>query len=119
MSGSFGSKSSQKEERYRERRIEPFPASGRVLRFVQGDSTGVSKYKSALICVFLAGAALAVYWRVLYCDFVNFDDPMYVTENQFVNTGLYWENITWAFSVGKVAYWHPLTWLSHILDCAL
>jgi len=76
-----------------------------------------SKYGSVLIYVFLAGAALAVYWRVLYCDFVNFDDPMYVTENQFVNTGLHWENIRWAFSVGKVAYWHPLTWLSHILDC--
>lgn len=78
-----------------------------------------NKYKAVLICVFLAVSTLVVYWRVLYSDFVNLDDPMYVTENQFVNTGLSLENIEWAFSVGKVAYWHPLTWLSHILDCQL
>ena len=79
----------------------------------------VSKYKVILICIFLAGATLAAYWQVLHSDFVNLDDPVYVTENQHVNTGFTWENIRWAFSVGKVAYWHPLTWVSHIMDCQL
>ncbi len=79
----------------------------------------VSKYKVILIYIFLIGATLAVYWRVLYSDFTNFDDTIYVTENRYVNTGFTKENIQWAFTVGKVAYWHPLTWLSHILDCQL
>ena len=79
----------------------------------------VSKYKVILICIFLAGAVLTAYWQALYSDFTNFDDPMYVTENQYVNTGFTWENIRWALSVGKVAYWHPLTWVSHMLDCQL
>ena len=79
----------------------------------------VSKYKVILICIFLAGAVLTAYWQALYSDFTNFDDPMYVTENQYVNTGFTWENIRWAFTVGKVAYWHPLTWVSHMLDCQL
>ena len=78
-----------------------------------------SKYKVILICVFLAGATLAAYWQVLSSDFVNLDDPMYVTENRYVETGLSTNNIKWAFSVGQVAYWHPLTWLSHMLDCQL
>ena len=78
-----------------------------------------SKYKVILVCIFLAGATLTAYWQVLQSDFVNLDDPMYVTENRYVNTGFTWENIRWAFSMGKVAYWHPLTWVSHILDCQL
>jgi tetratricopeptide (TPR) repeat protein len=77
------------------------------------------RYKAALICVVLAGATLGVYHRVLYSDFVNFDDPIYVTENEYINTGFSWENVRWAFTAGKVSYWHPLTWFSHMLDCEL
>jgi tetratricopeptide (TPR) repeat protein len=77
------------------------------------------RYKVALICVFLAGATFGVYWQVLRSDFVNFDDPIYVTENEYVNTGFSWENVRWAFTTGKVSYWHPLTWFSHMLDCEL
>jgi tetratricopeptide (TPR) repeat protein len=79
----------------------------------------LSKYKVILICAFLAGATLAVYWQVLSSDFVNFDDTIYVTENEHVKTGFNWDNIKWAFAAGTVAYWHPLTWLSHTLDCQL
>jgi len=78
-----------------------------------------NRYRVVLICIFLAVATLVAYWQILHSDFVNLDDPMYVTENQYVNTGFTWENIRWAFSVGKIAYWHPLTWVSHILDCQL
>jgi tetratricopeptide (TPR) repeat protein len=78
-----------------------------------------NRYRVVLICIFLAVATLAAYWQVLHSDFVNLDDPGYVTENRYVNTGFTWENIKWAFSVGKIAYWHPLTWVSHILDCQL
>jgi len=53
----------------------------------------LNKYKTILICIFLAVATLAAYWQVLHSDFVNLDDPMYVTENRYVNTGFTWENI--------------------------
>jgi len=77
------------------------------------------KYRGVLICVLLSCGLLVVYWQVLASDFVNIDDTIYVTENHHVNTGFSAENIKWVFSVGKVAYWHPLTWLSHMLDCQL
>jgi tetratricopeptide (TPR) repeat protein len=77
------------------------------------------RYKAALICVILAGTTFGGYHRVLCSDFVNFDDPIYVTENEHVNTGFSLENIRWAFTAGKVSYWHPLTWFSHMLDCEL
>ncbi|MBN2137950.1 MAG: tetratricopeptide repeat protein [Sedimentisphaerales bacterium] len=79
----------------------------------------IGKYKGLLICISIAAVTLAAYWRVLDADFINFDDTLYVTENPHVNTGLSIDNIKWAFSVGKVGYWHPLTWLSHMVDCRL
>jgi len=78
-----------------------------------------SEHKVIFICIFLAAATLAAYWQVLSSDFINFDDTIYVTENQHVRTGFSGDNIRWAFAVGTVAYWHPLTWLSHMLDCQL
>lgn len=50
-------------------------------------------------------------------DFVDFDDPHYVTGNEFVNTGLRWENVVRAFSGAHSSNWHPVTWISHMLDC--
>lgn len=72
-----------------------------------------------LICCLLVVLTTAVYWQVLSSDFVNFDDQMYVTENSHVQAGLTWKGVIWAFTSYDVAYWHPLTWLSHMLDCEL
>lgn len=52
-------------------------------------------------------------------DFVNFDDPAYVTGNQHVRAGLTWDTVKWAFGSTQHANWHPLTWLSHALDYQL
>jgi Flp pilus assembly protein TadD len=60
---------------------------------------------------------LAVYWPALRCDFINYDDPIYVTSNFHVQKGLTLENIRWAFLNVVAANWHPLTMLSHMLDC--
>src|ERR1035437_2214187 len=60
---------------------------------------------------------VAVYWPILSHDFVNCDDPTYVTENLRVQGGLTWSNVVWAFTTTKAEFWHPLTWLSHIFDC--
>ncbi|HMP81323.1 MAG TPA: tetratricopeptide repeat protein [Verrucomicrobiota bacterium] len=69
--------------------------------------------------VLLALAALLTYLPARQCDFIGFDDHLYVTENPNVNTGLNWKNIAWAFNAGYASNWHPLTWMSHMLDVEL
>jgi tetratricopeptide (TPR) repeat protein len=61
----------------------------------------------------------AAYWPVRLNGFVQYDDPDYVTANPVVQQGLTWEGVVWAFRTGHSANWHPLTWLSHMLDCQL
>jgi hypothetical protein len=51
--------------------------------------------------------------------FINYDDPVYVTENPHVRGGLTWEGVRWAFTAAHDGNWIPLTWLSHMLDCQL
>ena len=68
------------------------------------------------------GLALAVVW--LYAPvrdfpFITFDDPEYVTRNPHVRGGLGWSGVVWAFTQPYAANWHPLTWLSHMLDWSL
>jgi len=79
----------------------------------------IIKHRDILICLFLIIVILAVYWQVQNYDFVNFDDDGYVTENRHVQEGLTLKGITWAFTKFSPTYWHPLTWLSHMLDCEL
>jgi tetratricopeptide (TPR) repeat protein len=62
---------------------------------------------------------LAVYWQVQGHAFVTFDDYQYVVENPHVRHGLTLQGIVWAFTSGYASNWHPLTWLSHMLDCTL
>jgi tetratricopeptide (TPR) repeat protein len=50
---------------------------------------------------------------------VNYDDQDYVTENSVVQKGLTWTGIKWAFTTGHASNWHPITWLSHMVDCEL
>lgn len=69
-----------------------------------------------LMCLLLAAAAVAAFWPVLHLGFINFDDNVYVRENPHVLGGLSWENVRWAWSTGEAANWHPLTWMSHMLD---
>ena len=64
----------------------------------------------------LAVATLAVYYPAIRNGFVDFDDPLYVTQNQHVQAGLRWRNVAWAFRSIDAANWHPLTWISHMAD---
>ena len=72
-----------------------------------------------MICLFLIVATIAVYWQVANHDFVNYDDNRYVTENRRVRAGLSAEGFVWAFTGFHASNWHPLTWLSHMVDCEL
>lgn len=77
------------------------------------------RIRTILILMLLAGTTLALYWQVQYHDFINYDDPLYVADNNMVRNGLSWEGVQWAFRSTAVSNWHPLTWLSHMLDVQL
>jgi hypothetical protein len=71
------------------------------------------------IAICIGVATLIVFAPLGRYDFVNFDDPLYVTENPHVLTGLEGRNVAWAFSTNHAANWHPLTWLSLMVDAEL
>ena len=72
-----------------------------------------------MVCVFLVAAIWLVFGQTLHHGFVNFDDDEYVYNNVQVIHGLTLHGMAWAFTTEVSAYWHPLTWLSHMLDCQL
>ena len=74
---------------------------------------------TVVYCLLLAVATLAIYSRVRSNPFVAFDDETYVTRNPHVQAGMTWKTVTWAFTSTSQSNWHPLTWLSHALDCQL
>ncbi|MEI2722024.1 MAG: hypothetical protein V9H26_00320 [Verrucomicrobiota bacterium] len=69
------------------------------------------------IGLILAIVTLAGYWRVSQFGFVDFDDQEYVKDNPHVQNGLSADNLRWAFTRVYACNWHPLTWISHMLDC--
>ncbi len=69
-----------------------------------------------IVCMFLVATSLLAYMQVIKFDFINYDDGLYVVENPHIKGNLTLENIIWAFSTGYAANWHPVTWLSHMLD---
>jgi Tfp pilus assembly protein PilF len=77
------------------------------------------RHRKALFCLFLILVTLSVYWEIGHHEFVSFDDSLYVGENQYVRDGLTKDSIKWAFGFTDIAYWHPITWLSHMLDVEL
>lgn len=74
--------------------------------------------RNAIASLLLALATLALYNPASRHPFVNYDDDRYVTENSHVRQGLTVDTITWALTSTTQANWHPLTWMSHALDCS-
>jgi tetratricopeptide (TPR) repeat protein len=70
-------------------------------------------------CLLLAVITSALYSSVARHPFVDFDDQYYVTQNEHVQAGLTGKAFIWSFNAGYAQNWHPLTWLSHALDCQL
>src|SRR6266567_2056983 len=77
------------------------------------------KRNCLLVCLCLLLSTFAVYWPVLNSGFINYDDMEYVVQNLAVQHGLSLKGVIWAFSDAKSANWHPMTWLSHMLDVQL
>jgi len=75
--------------------------------------------RNFVCCLLIIVATLAIYNPVNRHPFVNYDDDRYVTDNPNVKAGLSAETLSWAFTSTEQANWHPLTWISHALDCQL
>jgi protein O-mannosyl-transferase len=72
-----------------------------------------------LVALALLAATVFAYWTVHENGFVGYDDPRYVADNKLVQRGLTGEGIGWAFRTGSGGNWHPLTWMTHMLDSEL
>lgn len=79
----------------------------------------LSKYATPALCALLIALTLAAFWPVRTHDFINFDDGLYVNANPMVQAGFTTDSVRWAFTSSHASNWHPLTWLSHMLDCQL
>ncbi|HEY3762258.1 MAG TPA: hypothetical protein VGN23_10980 [Verrucomicrobiae bacterium] len=79
----------------------------------------IQKKPTLFICFGLAIITLLAYLPILRHDFINYDDPDYILGNAHVNHGVTWSGIVWAFTSAENANWHPLTWISHMIDCQL
>ena len=78
-----------------------------------------AKLSCFAVCAGLAACCAAIYGQTLSHGFLSYDDGLYVFENARVKAGLNWGSILWAFTTQSANYVHPLTWMSHMLDCDL
>ena len=72
-----------------------------------------------LVAAALVALVVAVFGTTAGYGFIAFDDPYYVTDNPLVAQGLTRQGVAWALTTTDYFYWHPLTWVSHMLDCEL
>jgi len=79
----------------------------------------LNNWRTAFLCFILALVTLALYGPAIYCDFVNYDDPDYVTNNEIVQRGLTRDGVAWAFQKSHGSNWHPVTSISHMIDCQI
>jgi tetratricopeptide (TPR) repeat protein len=77
------------------------------------------KHVLFLISAALTAATLVAYEPVRHNDFVRYDDPLYIAENPNVKDGIKPQSVIWAFTKSHASNWHPITWLSHMLDCQI
>ncbi len=77
------------------------------------------KHTTLGVCVLLVLAVLLVFGQTVQYQFLNYDDDQYFSANPRVQAGLTWSGLTWAFQTMYAANWHPLTWLSLMLDAKL
>ena len=77
------------------------------------------KHTNVLLYLFLFITTFSVYVNVIHFSFINYDDTWYVTANQYVQNGLTLSGVNWSLTAIYAANWHPLTWMSHMLDVTL
>src|ERR1044072_5174420 len=80
---------------------------------------GNERILSTSVCIFLVAIVWIVFSQTLGHEFINYDDDQYVRENPRITKGLTFDGIQWAFTHVHAANWHPLTSISHMLDCQI
>jgi len=78
----------------------------------------VAPRRTECVCLLLAAATVAAYGQVSGFEFTNYDDDWMVLNNPFVLGGLTMHGLSWALTTSWFEYWHPLTWLSHMLTAS-
>ncbi len=71
------------------------------------------------IALLLAATTFALFLPVAWSGFCVYDDGLYVTDQPIVQNGVTWAGVKWAFTTMAASNWHPLTWLSHMIDCGV
>ena len=79
----------------------------------------VSKYRTPAVCIGLVLTIFIAYEPMRQSEFIDFDDYEYVIDNQNVTNGISCQSFSWALTAKHSSNWHPLTWLSHMMDCLL
>ena len=96
-----------------------YPHTTRKKKPLFSEKSIIIKCRDALLCLFLIATTVTVYFQIHNHDFVNYDDNVYITENSHVQKDLTLDSITWAFTTNYASNWHPITWLSHMIDYQL
>jgi tetratricopeptide (TPR) repeat protein len=96
------------------------PGKAGVRQSVENALLASPRKRNLVICLLLAAATFALYSPAIAHPFIfNYDDDNYVLNNSHVKAGLVWATVAWAWTSTEYSNWHPLTWLSHALDCQL
>src|SRR5205809_6888648 len=102
------------------RRVVGFTAAnGRTPKAFEVSHATTLERADVLILLGLAVVTFGIYAQVIGHHFISFDDPTYIRENPMVNRGVTLAGLAWAFTTFHAANWHPLTWISHMIDCQL
>jgi tetratricopeptide (TPR) repeat protein len=71
------------------------------------------------VCILLIVITCSIFWKVIGHEFIIYDTPGYILNNPMVKQGLSWKGVGWAFTTFYMSNWHPVTWMSHMLDVQL
>jgi tetratricopeptide (TPR) repeat protein len=94
-------------------------ADGRTPKAFEISHVTTFERSDLLILFGLAIVTFGIYAQVIGHRFINLDDPSYITENSMVNRGVTLDGLAWAFTTFHFGYWHPLTWIAHMIDSQL
>jgi len=84
------------------------------------DANIIQKYSTEILLIlFMVILTTGVYYSVRWHDFIHYDDPLYIIDNHHIHNGLTRDGVQWAFFTTRSGSWHPLTWISHMIDISM
>src|SRR5262245_32564865 len=108
----------KKQQRPPQSRQRPRTAPAAAIESAQAPAAPLT-LRDAAIALGLAAMAIALFASLRSAEFIRLDDRGYISTNPHVTSGLTAQALSWAWTTGYAANWHPLTWMSHMLDVNL